>query len=170
MVTRAVVSTRVGTGQRAVGRGTNTAVNVLGVRRVERRLNDIARNQRQFAPVLQQAIRALVKEVLRTTPVVSGRLYRSFRLQVQRSTITMQFRTPYANRVEQTSRRNARYFQRGLRRGITRANAVRRVMQDGSVVQYRFRNLGIRPYGYGRLEATISYTGGAGGTVIRGRR
>lgn len=156
---------RVGSGQ-SLGRG-NTAINVLGAKRLERRVANIGRIQNQFAPVLRDAIKAMVREVLRTTPVVSGRLYRSFRIQVQRNTITMQFRTPYAFRVNATSRRNMRYVERGLARGIRRANAVKRTVGDGSVVQFRFRRLGVMRYGYGRIEATISYTGV--GNIQRGR-
>ena len=161
MVTRTV--SRVGAGQ-ALGRG-NTAINVLGAKRLERRVANIGRIQGQFATVLRDAIKAMVREVLRTTPVVSGRLYRSFRIQVQRNTITMQFRTPYAARVNATSRRNMRYIERGLARGIRRANAVKRIVGDGSVVQFRFRRISIMRYGYGRMEATVAYTGV--GNIVR---
>lgn len=166
MVTRAVTSVRVGSGQ-GLGRG-NTAIRVIGTERIDRRLNAIARRQAQYGRILQQAIRALVREVLRRVPYVTGRLYRSFRVNVTANYITLSFNTVYANRVNEESRRNARYFQRGLRAGITAANATRRQSPDG-VIGARFQNMGIRRIGNGNIEARVSYRGLSSSTLARRR-
>ena len=159
MVTRAIGGAVTGV-TRLAGRGRgNQAVRVIGAEAVERRIDRIARQQGQFAQVLQQGIAALTRELLRTTPVVTGRLYRSFRINVTSSTIVLSFNTRYAFRVNETSRRNARYVQRGVRRGIAAANRISRATGDGQVVRFRYmmQRGGVQRKGRGGIQISVTY-------------
>lgn len=136
---------------------TNIAINVVVPRSLNRRINRVSNNLKFTVEVLRAAVRSLIREVLKTTPFVTGRLYRSFRISNNEGYLLLEFRAPYAYRVEKTSRRNMNYLRRGLRRGLARANATRFSTPDGTLVGYHFRSRGIRRRDNGGIMVAISY-------------
>ena len=137
----------------------NTAISVFGSDALDRRVQRISAKLEVSGTVLQRAIRELSREVLRRTPVDTGRLYRSFRINLGARRITLRFQARYAIHVNYRSRRNMRFVERGLRIGIRRANQIRRVVSDGAVVQFRFKLLRVESWGRGGIQAILSYEG-----------
>ena len=138
-----------------------TAVQVYGARRIERRLTDI---QRRISPeamrgrgdAFRRALRALLRQVLRRVPVITGRLYRSMRVRmVDARTLAVRFTAPYAKYPEERSKKNRRYFARGIDAGL---RAARTAGLSGGV-RVRFRRHGrVHPYGRGGLVMLIRVT------------
>ena len=138
----------------------NTAVNVFGTEVVDARIQRIQRRLGQFRVVLQEALRHLVRELLRRVPVRTGRLYRSFRIRVTRTQVLLTFEAPYAIYANALSKRNRMYIERGLRAGIRRANATQRTTSDGATVRFQFRRQSIRRWGRrGGAQVILNYRG-----------
>ena len=131
----------------------NTAINVIGRQSIDRRLTRLNQALDRGPASTARAIRALLEEVLRRVPVITGRLYRSLRLTFSRNRILITFRAPYAYYPHVRSRRNRRYLDRGLRIGIRRANAVLR--SQGTGLMLRMRGTARRIRG-AQLQATVS--------------
>lgn len=124
-----------------IGRS-NTAVRVLGADAVQARVNRARTANRS----LLIALRALLRQVARRVPVVTGRLFRSLTTRLENLgpgvfAFTIRFRAPYALWPEIRSRLNRRYFERGLTAGIAEANRF------GKSVGIRFRRGPIRRVG-----------------------
>ena len=144
----------------------NTAINVLGADAINARLNRLRytpnnRNilRARLRATLGRAIRAIVNDILRTCPVITGRLYRSFRFQVAGDSIRLTFRAPYAWRVNETSRRNKRYMERGLRRGISKANIIGKQPSQSGVTLVFKRRGPIQRAPNGGIVAVVAYEG-----------
>ena len=110
---------------------TNTALQIYGADRITRRLNALRytpsnRNilRARLRATLGKCIRALVQAVLRVCPVITGRLYRSFRFKIASDHISLTFQAPYAWWVEWRSKRNRKFFDRGIRAGVREANRI----------------------------------------------
>lgn len=117
------------------GRG-NTALKVIGSSKLNRRLTDLERRFARQGDFLAHALRIIAAEVLRRTPVRTGKLYRSFRVHpLGSSYVILEFSAPYAFWPEVRSKRNRGFARRGAIAGIKKANSV----QD--VVRFRLRDV-----------------------------
>ena len=136
----------------------NTALNVIGDKKIDRRLQDLQRRIRAHGTLFRQAIPMLVREVIKRIPVRTGRLYRSFRIQITDTQLIMRYTAPYAIYANERSKLNRRYIQRGLRAGIARANALRLNLGGGLTAALRLRTQRVGRYGrQGSAEVVINY-------------
>lgn len=135
----------------------NVATRVIGTDKVQQSIRRRIRKLEIPGRVLEDDIRLIVDAVLEVVPYVEGGLFRSFRLSAAEGVLILRFTAKYANRVHETSRRNAGYFRRGLRTGIRRANANIVTDRDGESFRYRFTNRGIRRANNGGLMVRVAY-------------
>ena len=149
-------------------RSFNTALQVYGDKRLAKRIDNVSARQFQKTGVnvgstMAFGARRIITEMLKRVPVVSGRLYRSFRFRIVGNLLYISYNTPYAHRVEQTSRRNKRYMIRGANAGVRAANAgVRSISTSlasrGAPAPARFRRVGpVMRKGKGGIEVTFQY-------------
>ena len=128
----------------------NTAVRVYGTERLDRRLRQIqlrlVDRARPDQVLLTGAVRILTAQVVRRIPVITGRLYRSLRIVSQRGGFSVVLQAPYALWPELRSKRNARYFIRGLTAGVQQANRWL-ARRDQGPLRIRFRRGSIRRWG-----------------------
>ena len=94
-----------------------------------RRLRPTPALQRRMAEARDDAYRArhngigIISSVMRqTAPIITGRLRYSMRVFTKPRTIEVSFNTPYAARVNETSKYNNHYVERGALKAQTRAN------------------------------------------------
>ena len=143
----------------------NTARIIFGTRRLETNIGVRAGALRNVRGRLQAAIAGLLHGILRVVPVITGRLYRSFRLRRRGNNLLyLRFTAPYARWPEVRSKRNRFYFRRGLRAGVRQANAIAR----GSYQFQIARN--VSPTPSGGLSATVRYLPSPGAIAPTTRR
>lgn len=146
------------------GRG-NRADAVYGPAKIQERINrlaDVSRNPANRAvmdrrTLLGRMIRAMMGEILAYVPVITGRLYRSFRVRIHGNGITIWFQAPYAIYVEFKSRRNRHWFRRGLTSGIRKANQMSRSAERESGIRITFSSTQVMRRGRGGAVSEVTY-------------
>lgn len=107
--------------------------------------------------LLGRMLRVMLGEVLAYVPVITGRLYRSFRMRLHAAGVTLFFQAPYAIYVEFKSRKNRGYFRRGLQSGIRKANRMAQAEERQSGIRITFTGGRILRRGQGGAIAEVTY-------------